>query len=155
MRKEILVMLLVIVSMGTFVSAQDTGQMLIIGNFEQSTVSITVPDTIELPTVIKGYSSSVDFDISNTGTTDLSVITTLVSTVEGEKYNGVFGNIELGRKNGILTDINEYIFALEKPLEIGIINTEIFTAKIDLRNIDIEDYSETEEVYAVFTAVPN
>ena len=46
MRKEILVMLLVIVSMGTFVSAQDTGQMLIIGNFEQSTVSITVPENL-------------------------------------------------------------------------------------------------------------
>ena len=45
----------------------DSGQIKVVGQFEQPEVSIIVPDQINLPIVANGYSTKNSFEITNKG----------------------------------------------------------------------------------------
>lgn len=116
----------------------------------ESTVSISVPETIIFPSIASGYiSEREDILISNTGTVPITVLPTLE-----ESYVGVFENLAFRNiLSDPLTDLNYFEFDISRPAIAGGTREETIYMYLDL-----EDYIGNEvgyqEAEVIFVAVP-
>lgn len=132
----------------------DSGQIKVVGQFEQPEVSIIVPDQINLPIVANGYSTKNSFEITNEGNMEIGVSFGLEEVREGGGYHEVFDLLKVGYFEESLVPFSEEEFFIRKPQLVQGQFVELFDMGLNLSEYTLINYSETEEVYLIVTAYP-
>ncbi len=154
MKKAAFIFGIFIIASSFVFAAGDSGQIRLIGQFEQPEVSIDVPDQITLPLVANGYSTGSSFEITNGGNTNIGLSFNLEEVEEGSGYNSVFDLLEIGYFDSKTFFMGEEEFYIPRPLDLGGDVAEGFQIYLDLINYNMSDYSSNEEVYLMVTAYP-
>ena len=153
MKKTAFIFTLVLFA-SSFALAGDSGKIKIIGEFEHSEVSISIPDEITLPKVAKGYDSNIVFPITNDGNLGINVNFMLESISKNESYNTVFDLLQIGKENSQLFPIGEKEYGIKPPMTLDSELTENFELYLRLPEDFNSSYSNIEEVFMTVTAVP-
>lgn len=98
-----------------FINSEQSDNLLVTSDVLAPVVSVSVPDSIYLGTLTKGYDSDeVSFLITNTGTSDIKV-TAQLSGYSGSIYN----NLYIRGSSGSLAKLENFTMNISKPTAIG------------------------------------
>ncbi len=137
------------------VSAADTDEMIVTVDVLATEISISVPDRIAFTDIAAGYlSEDQGFELTNSGTTDITVTPNLDSS-----YNGtIFQNLKFDtvKTDPEMEDIGIFDVEVEKPNVAGGEREQQLYAWLDLSGYDgtINENLEAHQATIVFTAVP-
>lgn len=152
-----------------FSSASLTEEMEVTAMIKAQELGISITDSVLIQDVVRGYKNSEDFEVNNTGTSDLVFYTSLYGQewIEGncnsnptscidsgltEDYPAVFSNLKVGFGN-TQDFVDGFSWQVEKPSEVGEVFSENFELILDLTELENGEDSQ-ETAYILFDIMP-
>lgn len=153
----------------TLSSALLTEEMEVVTEIKSQELGVSVTDNVFIQNAIRGYKTGGDFDVNNTGTSDLVFYTSLYGwdwvnngcnnnpdfcLNEGisDAYPEILSNLKIGYGSG--EDFVEgFSWQVNKPSEIGGILQKTFELVLDLTELE-SGGDDTESAYILFDVMP-
>jgi len=139
----------------SFTSAQETeaAKMKVEVNIFAPVIKISVPESVFLGNITKGYSTDrVRIDVNNSGTTGVILIPRLA-----EGSNSIFRNLLLARRTTEkFVQIGDFNMSISKPSSFGKTESDYFYIKLDLSDYEGEIRNDKigEKADVIFWAIP-
>ncbi len=150
-----LIMIGILFCSNFILAANENPVMHVSADILESTIGITIPNSIEIGSIASGYlSNRTDLDIKNIGTVDVVVSPEVVFDEANTGAYEIFTNLAF--KN-ILSDtlktIGEYSLTISKPSEVGGTRTERVYMYLDLINYsgNVQSFQEADVIFWVTT----